>query len=1119
MGTAMSVCAACGAENPARAKFCNECGAQLAAPHAAADERKMVTTLFCDLVGFTAMSEAADPEDVDALLREYSARARRVIESHGGTVEKFIGDAVVGVFGVPAVHEDDPERAVRAALRLIEALEGMARPDGSPLEARCGVNTGEALVRLDVAPGSGDGFLTGDAVNTAARLQAAGPPGGVAVGALTHQLTHRAIVYQDLPPVAAKGKAEPVPAWLATAPMARMGADAERRQLTPLVGRAAETAALRALVDSVIAARSSRSVLIVGEPGIGKTRLVQELFAHVDALPEMVTWRQGRCPSYGESIAFWALAEIVKAHAGILDGDDGAAAADKISAAVLDGPDHTWMVNRLRALVGLEAPPAEREENFTAWLRFFEQVANDEPFVLVVEDLHWADDGLLAFVEHLARHAGAAPLLLLGTARPELLETNPTLGANGGGLTRMSLGPLTSAETEQLVADVLGDGEAESRQIADIVARCAGNPFFAEESARLLADQRPGEPVPASVQAVIAARLDALPGEEKTALADAAVVGEVFWDGALTELGRRERVEVDAALGALHDKHLVRRARESSMAGESEFTFTHALTRDVAYGTLPRRARAQKHAQTAAWLEGRAGGRLEDVADLLAHHSATAFELAEAVGDGELAQRCRKPAVTALRLAGDRAVRLDVEAAERLLARAAGICSDEDPQRPALYEEWGRSLLLRSRYEDARVALEESTRGFLASGRRPEAAMAMISLEVAQFFLGGRDWRAVLDEAMLLTDDEPCGQTRAHVLTAIASGRIVLGDYTGGLDWIKRAVDIYGRCGLEVPLRLQGWQAQAECGLGDRGAGDRLLSVARAMREEGLGRDAMVAYSNYGISMYPIEGPRAYDSAQEGLDFLRGRGISEEGILAMNRCSGLVSAGRWDEARRSMEESRPWLQQQDNQLAFCFWWVNRAELLTLTGEGREAVECAREADERAQQWDDVIRVHGRATLVTALACAGDRRRAIELLAGIASVPHPRGFQGYEELIPQLMRLALHCREAALAEQLIAGIEPDVPLLEHVLVTGQTLLAEARGEHEAAAAGFADAAARWHEFGVPYEEGHALLGQGRCLAALGRAPEAAAPLAAAREIFARLGAKPALAEADEWLTHT
>ena len=531
----MIACPGCGFQAPHDSAFCSKCGTKLVAPPPVAEERKTVTTLFCDLVAFTAMSESADPEDVDAILRQYHAAARKVIESHGGTVEKFIGDAVVGVFGVPAVHEDDPERGVRAGLRIIEALEGMTRPDGSQLEARVGVNTGEALVRLDVDPTSGRGFLAGDAVNVAARLEAAAPPGGVAAGALTHELTARVIEYEQLPSVAAKGKAEPVPAWHALAALARRGIDARTGDLTPLVGREAELSYLSAIFDKAMAQSTPQLALIVGEPGIGKSRLVRELSALVDARPQMITWRQGYCPPFGESISYWALAEIVKGHAGIHDTDDASAVEAKLEAVLPSGPDREWFRQRLGALLGLAAPDASREENFAAWLRFFEDVAAGRPTVLVFEDLHWADEALLAFLEHLTTHVASVPLMIVETTRPELFERYPSF-ARGGRLNRLQLEPLSAAETTRLVAGLLGESDDRAGVIGRVVERCDGNPFYAEQSVRLLSDTEMDAQVPDSVHAVIAARLDALTAEQKALLADAAVVGSVFWDGVLTAM-------------------------------------------------------------------------------------------------------------------------------------------------------------------------------------------------------------------------------------------------------------------------------------------------------------------------------------------------------------------------------------------------------------------------------------------------------------------------------------------------------------------------------------------------------------------------------------------------------
>ena len=450
--TAASVCPSCGAGSPEGARFCPACGARLSQPAALPEERKTVTTLFCDLVGFTAMGEQADPEDVDACLRTFGALAREVIERYGGSVEKFIGDAVVGVFGVPVVHEDDPERAVRAALRLVEGLDELRWPDGTPFQARAGIMTGELLVAHDVDPAHGSGFVAGDAINTSARLEASAAPGTVVVGDLTQRLTEQVIRYRPLTPVSVRGKSRPLRRWLALHPVARLGRDATGGRLSALVGRDSEFALLVSLLRKVVDTRTPRVSLIVGDPGIGKTRLVRELFTIVDTGSEFITWRHGRCVPYGEDRTFWALREVVQAHAGILDTHDPEMAAALLERVVEDGPDHRHICERLRPLVGLDAPEADPEENYAAWLRFLQQIATRRPVVLVLEDLHWADEALLAFVDYVAVHAADLPLLLVGTARPALFEQHPAFAASGGRVTRIWLDRLSDDETRTLVS-------------------------------------------------------------------------------------------------------------------------------------------------------------------------------------------------------------------------------------------------------------------------------------------------------------------------------------------------------------------------------------------------------------------------------------------------------------------------------------------------------------------------------------------------------------------------------------------------------------------------------------------------------------------------------------------
>jgi class 3 adenylate cyclase len=430
----VSVCPSCGHGNQAGAKFCSECSVALvAAEPLAGEERKVVSVLFADLVGFTSRAEQLDPEDVRALLLPYFARLRAELERFGGTVEKFIGDAVMAVFGAPVAHEDDPERAVRAAL----AIRNWAREE-ERIQVRLAVNTGEALVVLGARPVQGEGMAAGDVVNTAARLQAAAPVNGVLVGERTFRATRQAIEYRRAAPVAAKGKREPVAAWEAVGARARFGVDVPHQARTALVGRERELGVLRDALARVRSERSPQLVTLAGVPGIGKSRLLYELWQIVEAEAELISWRQGRSLPYGEGVSFWALTEMVKAQAGILETDTTGEAGGKLAemtAEVMPGSaDADWVQRHLGALVGLgsggvSAGGDRRGEVFAAWRQFFEALAERRPLVLVFEDLHWADDGLLDFVDYLADWADQVPLLVVATARPELLARRPGWGA------------------------------------------------------------------------------------------------------------------------------------------------------------------------------------------------------------------------------------------------------------------------------------------------------------------------------------------------------------------------------------------------------------------------------------------------------------------------------------------------------------------------------------------------------------------------------------------------------------------------------------------------------------------------------------------------------------------
>src|SRR5437867_1690654 len=393
--------------------------------------------MFVDLVGFTAASETADPEDVRARLVPYHTMLKREIERFGGTVEKFIGDAVMAVFGAPVAHEDDAERAVRAALRVIEAIPELneAHP-GLALAVRAAVNTGEVVVNVGARPERGEGIVAGDAVNTAARLQQAAPVGCVVAGEATARATRHVIDYEPLEPVSLKGKSDPVPLWLARQARSRFGVDVEQRTAVPLIGRDRELGLLQHIFQRALEEPSVQLITVSGEPGVGKSRLVWEFHALVDDRPEIVFWRQGRCLPYGEGITFWALGEIVKAHAGILESDGHDVAMAKLAAAVqtagVETSERDWVRSHLASLVGAGSDGTggggEREEAFAAWRTFVEAVASQRPLVLVVEAIHWADPAMLEFLEHLVDWAAEIPLIVVCTARPELYEANPGWG-------------------------------------------------------------------------------------------------------------------------------------------------------------------------------------------------------------------------------------------------------------------------------------------------------------------------------------------------------------------------------------------------------------------------------------------------------------------------------------------------------------------------------------------------------------------------------------------------------------------------------------------------------------------------------------------------------------------
>ena len=671
-------------------------------------------------------------------------------------MEKFIGDAVMAVFGAPVTHEDDPERAVRAALSIRDTLA-----DDGELEVRIGITTGEALVALDARPDAGEGMASGDVVNTAARLQTAAPTNGILVDETTFHATERAIEYGESRAIEAKGKAEPI--VVREARRARARVSVERVGGAPLVGREQEVTLLRETLARVVREREPQLVTLVGVPGIGKSRLVFELFQTIETGDHgLVYWRHGRSLPYGEGVTFWALGEIVKAQAGILESDSPEQVGEKLREAVErfvgDTADTVWIERELRPLTGLEAAKASsdrRGESFAAWRRFLEAIAEERPLVLVFEDLHWADDALLDFVDHLVDRASGVPVLVLATARPELLSRRADWGGGKVNSSTILLSPLSEDETASLLHALLGRSAIDAGLQTRLLEHAGGNPLYAEEFTRMLTS-RPGAVVlPETVQGIIAARLDTLPPEEKELLQRAAVFGRVFWLGALGA----ERWTLEERLHSLGRKEFVTRNRRTSVAGEDEYMFRHALVRDVAYEQIPRAARTDMHLAAAEWMESL--GRADDHAEMLAHHYLSALEYAEAA-EANVAPFA-EAARTALWRAGDRSLALHaLRQAAHFYERALEL-SDEPP--PRLVLEYGRALGVAGD-ERAPAVLEDAAQHLLGAGERESAAEAYAFLsEALHLRARGGEAQKHIATALELVRAAPPSVAKARVLT------------------------------------------------------------------------------------------------------------------------------------------------------------------------------------------------------------------------------------------------------------------------------------------------------------------------------------------------------------------
>jgi class 3 adenylate cyclase/tetratricopeptide (TPR) repeat protein len=1113
----VQTCTTCGRENPDDARFCANCGAALdAAPGSVREERKVVSILFADLVGFTSRSEQLDPEDVRATLRPYFARLREELERRGGTVEKFIGDAVMAVFGAPTAHEDDPERAVRAALAIRDAMAEMNEHDPDfDLHVRVGVNTGEALVSLGASPLHGEGMAAGDVVNTAARLQTSAPVDGILVGEPTYRATERAIEYRMVDPIEAKGKADPVAAWEVLEARSSYGVDVTRRVDTSLVGREHELAMLRDALDRARHQDEPQLVTLVGEPGIGKSRLVHELSAHIEAMPDLIAWRQGRCLPYGDGVSYWALGEMVKAEAGILETDpDGEASAKldrTVTELITDDDERDWVSRHLRPLVGLAPERGSGEEGSNegpaAWRRFLEALGERRPTVLIFEDLHWADDGLLDFLDYMIDWTREVPLLVLCTARPELLVRRPGWGGGKLNAATISLAPLSDEDTSRLLAGLLDRALLPAELQATLLARAGGNPLYAEEFARMAANRSTEDlatvELPDSVQGIIAARLDGLDHDAKSLLQDAAVVGKTFWLGAVAAIGAPDPAELEGRLHELERGRFVRRSRRSSVGGETEYAFLHLLVRDVAYSQIPRGARADKHRAAAAWIDSLGGERLEDRAELLAHHYLSALELARAAGQDTA--DLERPARLALRAAGDRALGLAAfVAAERAYAAAVELWPADDPEQPMLLYQYGRSLWLHS--DTGADVLAQARDGLLAVGDVETAALAELLLGDTVWRLGrGRDAQDHFDRAAGLIEGRPASTEIAQAKAHLCRYLMVTGRSDDAIRVGREALAVADSLGAEdIRTFALNSVGTARINLGDLGGFTDIEESIEVAEAANLPWHVSRGHINMGVSLfYTGEIARALELHTRNLGYVQRYGI--EGGITWNKAEvafDLSLVGRWDESLEildaeiaRMEAGAEHYQEAQHRQSRARIRVGRGDPDGALADAERGVEVGRSAR------DPQALLPTLAERSRVLFLIGRTEEAVTSIQEILDSVNPRPVMDWSWWI---VPAAIVLTEVGRGEELLALGGEDLP--SRWIQAGRLW---ASGDR-------AGAADRFEEMGVRPDEAYARVREAERLIAAGRRAEAEPFLSRALELYRGMGATAFIQEAEQLL---
>jgi class 3 adenylate cyclase/tetratricopeptide (TPR) repeat protein len=1037
-------------------------------------ERRVVTVLFVDLVGFTTISEGRDSEEVRELLSRYFDVAREMIERYGGMVEKFIGDAVMAVWGAPTAHEDDAERAVRAALDVVDAVRGVA----PGLEARAGVLTGEAAVTIGAR---GQGMVAGDLVNTASRLQSVAPPGVVLVGETTHRATSGAIGYEPAGDHLLKGKAAPIPAWRALRVIAeRRGRGQVDRMEAPFVGRDSELRLLKDLFHATAREKRLRLVSITGQGGIGKSRLAWEFEKYLDGIVETTLWHEGRSPAYGQGVTFWALGEIVRSRAGLLETDDEPVTRQKVRQTVeqyVEPPDRERVERSLLALLGVgEAPAGGSEELFGAWRTFFEQMAGTGMVVLLFEDLHWADPGTLDFIDHVLEWSRNVPIMIISLARPELLVARPAWGAGRRNFLALDLEPLNDTAMRQLLGAFVPD--LPEAAVRSIVARADGIPLYAVETIRMLvADGRLREradgglepvgqlgelSVPETLQALIAARLDGLDPADRALVQDAAVLGQSFSPAGLSAVSGVPLDELASRLRALSKSDLLRELVDPRSPERGQYAFVQALIREVAYATLSMRDRRARHLAAARYFESLGD---EELASALAAHYLAAYRSSP---DGPEADALAAQARVSLRAAADRATSLGApKQAVSLLEQALEVAAD-DTDRADILERALEAANTTSDLERAAAfgpRLETLREGL---GDRPALARAYLHISTTDWIARRRDASMSYLEAHLPRfEDMPDDPDVVRLLGAYAAGLVQMGEYERGAGLVDRALAAAERLGLaDVAIRMLLTKGNIAFYGGRLWEAIALAEGARRLAEQ---RDLPVILLSVQVSltsMLALDDPRAtVETERQIVELARRLGRRESELVMLgNMAEDVRRTGDWDSILHELEGAAL---DDDSDVNELFLQVGIASLRMYRGETTVETEADLVRRLEALQDRDVAAA---ASDLRAVRAVIERRYGDAVVHWIANADASPLNAPYA--LPKAGLAAIVAGDAAAAGMVLdrlASIGARGKALETDIAAIRAGLAALAGDRATALTGYRAVRTAFRELGLPWDE--------------------------------------------------